>query len=110
MGYCPFLVCAWSRYSKLYRDTAGLGAQQEGHDTARTRPRYGPVRARHKAQRERHDLAHTQHGFYLAIQFCIVTREGLPPETGIPGFRDSTVPISWGTGTDAVCFSISQYG
>ena len=36
--------------------------------------------------------------------------EGLPSETGIPGFRDSTVPDSWGTGTDTVCSSVSQYG
>ena len=25
MGYCPFSVCAESRYSRLYRDTARLG-------------------------------------------------------------------------------------
>ena len=33
MGYCPFSFCAGSRYSKLYPYTAGLGAQQGGHDT-----------------------------------------------------------------------------
>ena len=36
--------------------------------------------------------------------------EGLPPETGILGFRDSAVPVNGGTGTDTVRSSISQYG
>ena len=35
--------------------------------------------------------------------------EGLPPETGIPGFWDSTVPISGGTGEDTVHSSTAQY-
>ena len=34
----------------------------------------------------------------------------MPSETGIPGFRDSTVLVSGGKGTDTVCSSISQYG
>ena len=35
--------------------------------------------------------------------------EGLPPETGIPGFRDSTVPVSGRTGEDTVYSSIARY-
>ena len=35
--------------------------------------------------------------------------EGLPPKTGIPGFRDSAVPVSGGTGEDTVYSSTSQY-
>ena len=34
---------------------------------------------------------------------------GLPPETGIPGFLDSTVPVSSRTGEDTVRFSTAQY-
>ena len=36
--------------------------------------------------------------------------EGLPLETGIPGFRDSVVPISCGTGADTVYSSTPKYG
>ena len=35
--------------------------------------------------------------------------EGLPLETGIPGFWDSTVPISSRTGEDTVRSSTAQY-
>ena len=86
MGYCPS-ICAGSRYRELYRDT-GPGRQGwarskkatiqpgHGHDTASQGPRYGPVRVRHGAQRSRHGPARAQHGFYLLIQFCILTRKG----------------------------------
>ena len=35
--------------------------------------------------------------------------EGLPPETGIPGFWDSTVPVSSRTGEDTVRSSTAWY-
>ena len=35
--------------------------------------------------------------------------KGLPPETGIPGFWDSTVPVSSRTREDTVCFSTARY-
>ena len=35
--------------------------------------------------------------------------EGLPPKTGIPGFRDSTVPVSCRTGKDTVYSSTARY-
>ena len=35
--------------------------------------------------------------------------EGLPPETGIPGFQDSTVPVSGRTGEGIVHSSTAQY-
>ena len=35
--------------------------------------------------------------------------EGLPPETGIPGFWDSTVPVSGRTGEDTVHSSTARY-
>ena len=35
--------------------------------------------------------------------------EGLPPETGILGFWDSTVPVSGRTGEDTVHFSTARY-
>ena len=112
MGYCPFSVCAGSRYSKLYRDTVGLGVQQEGHDTARTRPRYDPARVRHKAQHERHGPARTRHGLCLAIQFCIVTgrvatrqaqtlRHGAPART-CERRHDREVPAVRSEGCDTV--------
>ena len=31
--------------------------------------------------------------------------EGLPSKARIPGFRDSAIPFSYGTGADAICFS-----
>ena len=34
---------------------------------------------------------------------------GLPPETGIPGFWDSTVPVNSRTGEDTVCSSTARY-
>ena len=34
---------------------------------------------------------------------------GLPPEIGIPGFWDSTVPVSSRTGEDIVRSSIARY-
>ena len=35
--------------------------------------------------------------------------EGLPSETGIPGFWDITVPVSSRTGEDTVCSSTARY-
>ena len=35
---------------------------------------------------------------------------GLPPETGIPGFWDITVPVSGRIGEDTVCSSTARYG
>ena len=35
--------------------------------------------------------------------------EGLPSETGIPGFRDSTVPVGGKTGEDTIHFSTTRY-
>ena len=37
-------------------------------------------------------------------------KEGLPPKTGIPGFRDSVVPVSSGTGEDTVYSSHPSTG
>ena len=34
------ICCFESRYSRLYRDTAGMGAQGMGHDMARSRPQH----------------------------------------------------------------------
>ena len=31
--------------------------------------------------------------------------EGLPSKARIPGFGDNAVPVSYGTGADAICFS-----
>ena len=36
--------------------------------------------------------------------------EGLPPEKGIPGLRDSAVPVSGGTGEDTVYSFTPYYG
>ena len=38
-----------------------------------------------------------------------IHEEGLPPETGIPGFWDSTVPVSRRTGEDIVRSSTARY-
>ena len=35
--------------------------------------------------------------------------EGLPSETRIPGFGDSIVSVSYGTGADTTCSPTSQY-
>ena len=35
--------------------------------------------------------------------------EGLPPETGIPGFWDSKVPVNSRTGEDTVSSSTARY-
>ena len=74
LGYYPF--CTGSRYSKLYRDTRQLGAARGAIIRSGrlawpgvTRPRYGPVRARHSPARARL-------GFCLKIKFCIVSGEG----------------------------------
>ena len=36
-------------------------------------------------------------------------KEGLPPETGIPGFWDSTIPINGRTGEDTIHSSTARY-
>ena len=41
LGWATTHSQAWSRYSRLYRDTVGMGAQGMGHDMARARPRHG---------------------------------------------------------------------
>ena len=35
--------------------------------------------------------------------------EGLPPETSIPGFRESTVLVGGRTGEDTIHFSTTRY-
>ena len=40
VGWAIAHLCFESRYSRLYRDTTGMGTQGIGHDTARARPRY----------------------------------------------------------------------
>ena len=35
--------------------------------------------------------------------------EGLPPETGIAGFSESTVPVGGRTGEDTIHFSTARY-
>ena len=45
----------------------------------------------------------------LPLPAALTHEEGLPPETGIPGFRDSTVPVGGRTGNDTVHFSIARY-
>ena len=56
---------AWSRYSRLYRDTAGVGAQGMGHDTARAQPRHDRACAT-----IRRDTAQRSHAGSLASGVC----------------------------------------
>ena len=45
----------------------------------------------------------------LPLSAAWTHEEGLPPETGIPGFWDGTVPVSSRTGDDTVCSSTARY-
>ena len=45
----------------------------------------------------------------LPLSAAWTYEEGLPPETGIPGFWDSTVPVSSKTEEDTVRSSTAQY-
>ena len=45
----------------------------------------------------------------LPLSAAWTHEEGLPPETGIPGFWDSTVPVSSRIGEDTVRSSTAQY-
>ena len=45
----------------------------------------------------------------LPLSAAWTHEEGLPLETGIPGFRDSIVPISGRTGEDTVYSSTARY-
>ena len=45
----------------------------------------------------------------LSMPAAWTHKEGLPPETGIQGFQDSTVPVSGRTGDDTVHSSIPRY-
>ena len=36
--------------------------------------------------------------------------EGFPLEARVPGFRDSAVPVGYGTGADTICFSTPSMG
>ena len=45
----------------------------------------------------------------LPLSTARTHEEGLPPETRIPGFWDSTVPVSNRTGEDTVCSSTAWY-
>ena len=45
----------------------------------------------------------------LSLLAAWTHEEGLPPETGIPGFRDSTVLVSSRIGEDTVYSSTAQY-
>ena len=44
----------------------------------------------------------------LSLLAAWTHEEGLPPETGIPGFWDSTVPVNSRTGEDTVRSSIAR--
>ena len=45
----------------------------------------------------------------LPLSAAWTHEEGLPPETGILGFWDSTVPVNGRTGEDTVRSSIARY-
>ena len=45
----------------------------------------------------------------LSLPTAWTHEEGLPPKTGIPGFWDSTVPVSGGIGEDTVHSSTARY-
>ena len=45
----------------------------------------------------------------LSLPEALTYQEGLPPETGIPGFRDNAVPVSGRTGEDTVYSSTDRY-
>ena len=45
----------------------------------------------------------------LSLPAVWTHEEGLPPKTGIPGFWDSSVPVSSRTEEDTVCSSIARY-
>ena len=45
----------------------------------------------------------------LSLPVAWTHEEGLPLEIGIPGFRDSTVPVSGRTGEDTIYSSTSRY-
>ena len=45
----------------------------------------------------------------LSVPAAWTHEEGLPSETRIPGFRDSTIPISGKTGEDKVYSSTDRY-
>ena len=45
----------------------------------------------------------------LPLSAAWTHEEGLPPETGIPGFWDSTVPVSRRTSEDTVHSSTARY-
>ena len=45
----------------------------------------------------------------LPLSAAWTHEEGLPPETGIPGFWDSTVPVSSRIGEDTVRSSTTRY-
>ena len=45
----------------------------------------------------------------LSLPAAWTHEEGLPLETGIPGFRDSTVPVNGRTGEDTVYSSTARY-
>ena len=45
----------------------------------------------------------------LSLSAAWTHEEGLPPETGIPGFWDSTAPVNSRTGEDTVCSSTTRY-
>ena len=45
----------------------------------------------------------------LPLSAAWTHEEGLPPKTGIPGFWDSTVPVSRRTREDTICSSTARY-
>ena len=45
----------------------------------------------------------------LPLPVAWTHEEGLPPETGIPGFRDSAVSVNGRTGEDTVHSSTARY-
>ena len=45
----------------------------------------------------------------LSLPAAWTHKEGFPLETGIPGFWDSTVSVSSGTGEDTVCSSTARF-
>ena len=45
----------------------------------------------------------------LPLSAAWTHEKGMPLETGIPGFWDSTVPVSSGIGEDTVCSSTTRF-
>ena len=91
------------------RDASVSGKRKDSQSSSSSRKRQRVSESRPSGPGTDESCASGGTDGVLPLSAAWTHEEGLPPETGIPGFWDSTVPVSRRTGEDPVRSSTARY-